>query len=72
MTTHRNRIRIGRSGPMLRKSADARARFESVAIYNNAIFNLGGDASTPPEALYGLQVSGEPFSHIGRYPHAGS
>jgi hypothetical protein len=30
---------------------------ESLAIYRNAIFNLSGDASTAPEALYGLRVS---------------
>src|SRR5260370_31468594 len=29
----------------------------SVAVYRNEMFNLAGDSSTPPEALYGLRVT---------------
>src|ERR1700720_3308198 len=30
---------------------------ESIGIYRNAVFDLAGDPSTPPEALYGLKVN---------------
>ena len=29
---------------------------ESVGIYGNAVFDLAGEPSTPPEALYGLRM----------------
>jgi putative ABC transport system permease protein len=43
----------------------------SVAVYKNEIFNLSGDASTPPEALYGLRVSASLFSTLGVTPMLG-
>jgi putative ABC transport system permease protein len=44
---------------------------ESVGIYGNAIFDLAGDASTPPEALYGLRVSASLFPTLGVTPMLG-
>ena len=44
---------------------------ESVGIYGNAIFNLAGDASTPPEALYGLRISASLFPTLGVTPMLG-
>ena len=44
---------------------------ESVGIYGNAVFNLAGDASTPPEALYGLRISASLFSTLGVTPMLG-
>src|SRR5882762_6287630 len=44
---------------------------ESVGIYGNAVFNLMGDASTPPEALYGLRVSASLFPTLGVTPMLG-
>lgn len=44
---------------------------ESVAVYSNVIFDLGGDASTPPEALYGLNVSANLFPTLGVKPMLG-
>jgi len=44
---------------------------ESVGIYGNALFNLAGDASTPPEALYGLRVSASLFPTLGVTPMLG-
>ena len=44
---------------------------DSVAVYGNVIFDLGGDPSTPPEALYGLQASANLFSTLGVRPMLG-
>jgi putative ABC transport system permease protein len=44
---------------------------ESVGIYGNAVFNLAGDASTPPEALYGLRISASLFPTLGVTPMLG-
>jgi putative ABC transport system permease protein len=45
--------------------------FESVGVYGNALSNLAGDASTPPEALYGLRVSASLFRTLGVTPMLG-
>ena len=44
---------------------------QSVAVYGNAVFDLAGDASTPPEALYGLVVSANLFPTLGVQPMLG-
>jgi len=44
---------------------------ESVGAYSNALSNLAGDASTPPEALYGLRVSASLFPTLGVTPMLG-
>lgn len=44
---------------------------ESVAVYSNAIFDLVGDGSAPPEALYGLKVSANLFPTLGVKPMLG-
>jgi len=44
---------------------------ESAGIYGNALFNLAGDASSPPEALYGLRVSASLFPTLGVRPMLG-
>jgi putative ABC transport system permease protein len=44
---------------------------ESVAVYDNVIFDLAGDSSTPPEALYGLNVSANLFPTLGVKPMLG-
>lgn len=43
----------------------------SVGVYRNEIFDLSGDASTPPEALYGLRVSANLFPTLGVAPMLG-
>jgi putative ABC transport system permease protein len=43
----------------------------SVGIYGNAVFDLAGDAVTPPEALYGLRMSPSPFPTLGVSPMLG-
>ena len=43
----------------------------SVAVYRNEMFNLAGDASTPPEALYGLRVTANLFPTLGVTPMLG-
>ena len=43
----------------------------SAGIYGNALFNLAGDSTTPPEALYGLRVSAEVFPTLGVIPMLG-
>ncbi len=45
--------------------------FQSVGVYGNAIFNLEGDPSTPPEALYGLRMSASLFPTLGVSPMLG-
>src|SRR3954466_6096451 len=44
---------------------------ESVGIYGNALFNLAGDTSTPPESLYALRVSASLFRTLGVKPMLG-
>ena len=44
---------------------------QSVGIYSNAIFDLAGSGSTPPEALYGLRVSASLFPTLGVAPMLG-
>lgn len=44
---------------------------ESAGIYGNALFNLAGDSTTPPEALYGLRVSAAVFPTLGVTPMLG-
>ena len=44
---------------------------DSVGVYRNAIFDLAGDASDPPEALYGLKVTANLFSVLGVAPMLG-
>jgi predicted permease len=43
----------------------------SVAVYRNEMFNLAGDAATPPEALYGLRVTANLFPILGVKPMLG-
>jgi putative ABC transport system permease protein len=43
----------------------------SVAVYRNEMFNLAGDTSTPPEALYGLRVTANLFPTLGVTPMLG-
>jgi hypothetical protein len=40
-------------------------------VYRNEIFNLAGDTSTTPEALYGLRVSASLFPTLGVTPMLG-
>jgi putative ABC transport system permease protein len=42
-----------------------------IGVYRNAIFDLGGDAGTPPEALYGLLVTANLFPVLGVTPMLG-
>ncbi len=44
---------------------------ESVGVYGNALFDLGGDSSTPPEALYGLRITANLFPTLGAAPMLG-
>jgi putative ABC transport system permease protein len=43
----------------------------STGVYRNAVFDLAGDASTPPEALYGLLVTANLFPTLGVTPMIG-
>jgi predicted permease len=43
----------------------------SVGIYRNELLDLAGDASSPPEALYGLRVSANLFPLLGVTPMFG-
>jgi putative ABC transport system permease protein len=43
----------------------------SLGIYGNAVFDLAGDPSTPPEALYGLRMSASLFPTLGVSPMLG-
>jgi putative ABC transport system permease protein len=45
--------------------------FWSIGIYGNALLDLAGDATTPPEALYGLRVSASLFPTLGVSPFLG-
>ena len=44
---------------------------ESVGVYRNAVFDLAGDPSTTPEALYGLMVTASLFPTLGVAPMLG-
>ncbi|HEY1497909.1 MAG TPA: ABC transporter permease, partial [Candidatus Solibacter sp.] len=44
---------------------------DSVGVYGNALFDLGGDSSTPPEALYGLRITPNLFPTLGAAPMLG-
>jgi len=44
---------------------------ESVGIYGNAVFDLAGEPSTPPEALYGLRMSASLFPTLSVSPLLG-
>ena len=43
----------------------------SVGIYRNALVDLSGDASTPPESLYGLRMSANVLPMLGVTPMLG-
>ena len=43
----------------------------SVAVYRNEMFNLAGNGSTPPEALYGLRITANLFPTLGVAPMLG-
>ncbi len=45
--------------------------FESIGTHHYSLFNLTGDASHPPEALYGLSVSAGLFPMLGASPMLG-
>jgi putative ABC transport system permease protein len=45
--------------------------FRSMGIYHYALFNLSGDGSSLPEALYGLAVSANMFPTLGVAPILG-
>ena len=44
---------------------------ESVGVYRNAVFDLAGDSSVTPEALYGLKVTASLFPTLGVSPMLG-
>jgi putative ABC transport system permease protein len=44
---------------------------EGIGVYRNAVFNMAGDSSTPPEALYGLFVTADLFPALGVSPMLG-
>jgi hypothetical protein len=44
---------------------------ETVGVYRNAVYDLAGDPSTPPEALYGLKVTAGLFPTLGVSPMLG-
>jgi putative ABC transport system permease protein len=45
--------------------------FSSLGTYHYSLFNLGGDSSSFPEAIYGLSVSAEMFPALGVKPALG-
>src|SRR5579871_4371319 len=45
--------------------------FQSIGIYQYALFNLTGDRTNAPEALYGLSVSANLFATLGVSPLLG-
>jgi len=45
--------------------------FESVGVYGNAVFDLGGGGPNPPEALYGLRITPSLFPTLGVSPMLG-
>jgi predicted permease len=56
---------------MMRRRLRRTRTLESIAVYGNVIFDLAGDGSTPPEALYGLKVSANLFPMLGVAPMLG-
>jgi len=44
---------------------------QAVGIYRNAVFDLAGDPSTTPEALYGLKITANLFPTLGVSPMLG-
>jgi hypothetical protein len=44
---------------------------EPVGIYRNAVFDLSGGASAPPQALYGIRMTASLFSTLGVSPMLG-
>jgi putative ABC transport system permease protein len=44
---------------------------ESVGVYRNAVFDLGGGPSTPPQALYGIRATADLFRTLGVAPMLG-
>jgi putative ABC transport system permease protein len=44
---------------------------EGAGFWRNAVFDLGGDANTPPEALYGLQMTASVLPALGVTPLLG-
>jgi len=44
---------------------------ESVGVYRNAVFDLGGGPSTPPQALYGIRATAGLFRTLGVAPMLG-
>jgi predicted permease len=43
----------------------------TIGIYRNAVFDLAGGPSTPPEALYGLKITANLFPTLGVSPMLG-
>jgi len=43
----------------------------AVGVYRNAVFDLAGGPSTPPEALYGLKITANLFPTLGVSPMLG-
>src|SRR5438045_7018502 len=39
--------------------------FQSVATYHYSLYNLSGDSTAPPEALYGLSISANMLPTLG-------
>lgn len=44
---------------------------EAAGVYRNAVFDLGGGASGPPQALYGIRASANLFRTLGVSPMLG-
>ncbi|MBV8817806.1 MAG: ABC transporter permease, partial [Acidobacteriaceae bacterium] len=44
---------------------------QSIGVYGNAVFDLAGDGSSPPVALYGLRVTPDLLSTLGVTPLLG-
>jgi predicted permease len=57
--------------PDMQDVAKATRTLESVGVYGYALFNLAGDGSAPPEALYGARVSANMFPILGVTPMLG-
>ena len=55
----------------MRDLARSNRSFESLGVYGYALFNLSGDGSALPEALYGLNISANMFPTLGVKPMLG-
>jgi len=54
------------------RELDRRTRtLESTGVYSNAVFDLAGDSTSTPEALYGLQMNADLFPALGVSPMLG-